>query len=56
MKSQDGTIVGMITSTILMNKIVKKKVCLKDPVKLAVIKEYRNMTSDMPLHELSRVL
>jgi len=39
-----------------MSKLVKKKVNLQDPVSTAVLKEYRNVSSTVPLNELGRVL
>lgn len=46
----------MVTSTMLMSKLANKKVTLSDPISKVMTKEYRNMSSSMPLSELSRVL
>ena len=46
----------MVTSTLLMTKLSNKKVTLEDPISKVMTKEYRNMSSSMPLSELSRVL
>lgn len=46
----------MLTSTMLMSKLVKNKVTLADPVRKVAIKEYRNVSSTIPLHELGRIL
>lgn len=56
MKDGQGQIIGMLTSTILMSKLVKNKVTMNDPIGKIVIKEYRNVSSGIPLHELGRVL
>jgi len=39
-----------------MSKLVKKKVSLNDPLSKVVIKEYRNVSSTIPLNELGRIL
>jgi len=39
-----------------MSKLLKKKVTLEDHLSKVVIKEYRNVSSTIPLHELGRVL
>ena len=39
-----------------MKKLVKNKVTMKDPVSKALVKEFRTVSQDMPLHELGRVL
>jgi len=51
-------IVGMLTTTVLMSKLNKQKVNLHDSVGKCMnpMKTVRRMTSDMPIHELSRVL
>lgn len=46
----------MITSTILMQKLLKRKVTMEDPVSKALVKEYRNVSNNIPLHELGRIL
>ena len=57
-KDAKGEIVGMITTTVLMRKLNKQKVTLSDPIKqgMSLMKTVRKMSSDMPVHELSRVL
>jgi hypothetical protein len=39
-----------------MSKLANKKVSMSDPITKVMTKEYRNMSSSMPLSELSRVL
>lgn len=51
-----GSIVGMLTSTLLMTKLSKLKVTGKDGITKIMVKAYRNMSSKMPVSELSRVL
>jgi len=51
-----GEVIGMMTSTILMSKLANAKLTIKDTIKNAVSKDFRNMTSSMPLSEVSRVL
>lgn len=48
----------MLTTTVLMSKLNKQKVGLQDPVSKCMnpMKFVRRMTSEMPIHELSRVL
>ena len=46
----------MITSTILMERLAKKKVSGTCPISAIMTKDFRNMSSSMPLSELSRVL
>jgi len=55
-KGANGEVIGMITSGILTSKLIKNKVTMNDPVSKAVIKEYRNVSSNTPVHELGRVL
>jgi hypothetical protein len=55
-KNESGSVVGILTSTLLMSKLVKKKITLDDPISKAILKEYRNVTSSIPLSELGRVL
>jgi len=55
-KDGSGQVVGILTSQILMTKLVKNKMTMNCPVKKAVIKEFRNVSSSTPLHELGRVL
>lgn len=49
-------LVGMITSSLLLTKLATKKVTGEDPISRAMTKEFRNMSSGMPLSELARVL
>lgn len=46
----------MVTSTILMQNLVKKKAEGSDCIQKVMTKDFRNMSSDMPLSELGRVL
>ena len=46
----------MITSTVLMSKLANRKVGSNDVIGRIMTKEFRNMSSSMPLSELSRVL
>jgi hypothetical protein len=46
----------MITSTLLLSKLANKKVNGADPIQKVMTKDFRNMSSDMPLSEVSRVL
>jgi predicted transcriptional regulator len=55
-KNDKGEIIGMITSSILMTKLIKNKVTMNDPIKKVILKEFRNVSSSIPLHELGRVL
>lgn len=55
-KDGSGSIIGMLTSQILMTRLVKNKITMNDPISKSVIKEYRNVSSSTPLHELGRVL
>jgi len=49
-------VVGVITSTILMERLTNRKVVGTDPISKIMTKDFRNMSSTMPLSELSRVL
>ena len=51
-----GKIIGVTTTAIITEKLVKNKVTLKDSILLAMTKEYRNVSSDVPLSELGRLL
>lgn len=53
---EDGKLLGMVTSTLLMEKLANKKIQLEDLISKVMTKEFRNMSSQMPLSELSRVL
>jgi len=55
-KNGEGNVIGMVTSTMLMSKLSKKKVTLSDTIKLVLVKEFRNVSSTIPLHELGRIL
>lgn len=39
-----------------MSKLIKKKVTMDDPLSKVVNKDYRNVSSNIPLHELGRIL
>ena len=49
-------VVGMLTSSALMTRLATKKVTMDDPITKVMIKDFRNMSSSMPISELSRVL
>jgi predicted transcriptional regulator len=53
---ETGELVGMLTSTLLMSKLANKKVTGIEPISKIMTKEFRNMSSDMPVSELARVL
>ena len=55
-KEADGTILGVVTKTDLMNKLVKKRVSGSDPVKNLVQPTLRHVSLTTTLNELSRVL
>lgn len=46
----------MVTSQLLMSKLAGKKVTGSDPISRIMTKDYRNMSSSMPISELTRVL
>lgn len=46
----------MVTSQLLVSKLANRKVTGSDPISKIMTKEFRNMSSDMPVSELSRVL
>ena len=46
----------MVTSTLLMSKLANQKVTGTDTISKVMTKEFRNMSSDMPVSELARVL
>lgn len=49
-------VVGMLTSSVLMTKLATKKVTMSDSISKVMIKDFRNMSSSMPIPELARVL
>jgi cystathionine beta-synthase len=55
-KDPEGVIIGCITSTHLMTKLTKRKVQLTDTLDKVVIKQFRNVSLHIPLHELGRIL
>lgn len=55
-KNAAGDLVGMVTSQLLMSKLAGKKVTGSDPVSKVMTKDYRNMSSSMPMSELTRIL
>jgi cystathionine beta-synthase len=55
-KDGSGEVVGMVTSTLLMSKIANRKVSMQDKISSIMTKDFRSMSSSMPLSELSRVL
>lgn len=54
--NEKGELVGCLTSTILTNKLVKRKVTLDDKIEKCAIKEFRSISSTTKLNELGRVL
>ena len=46
----------MITAKLLMSTMTNRKATPDDPIKKVMTRDYRNMSSEMPLSELSRVL
>jgi len=52
----DDKLVGMVTSQMLMTKLANRKVNGMDPISKVMNKEFRNMSSEMPMSELARVL
>jgi predicted transcriptional regulator len=46
----------MVTAQLLMTKLANKKVTSQDPISKVMNKEFRNMSSEMPVSELTRVL
>jgi predicted transcriptional regulator len=54
--SSTDKLLGMVTSTLLMSKLANQKVKSTDPIIKVMTKEFRNMSSDMPVSELARVL
>jgi len=53
---QTEALLGMVTSTLLMSKLANRKVASTDPISKVMTKEFRNMSSTMPVSELARVL
>ena len=56
MKDDKGELVGMVTSQLLVSKLANRKVTGSDSISKIMTKDFRNMSSDMPVSELSRVL
>lgn len=54
--NKTDALLGMVTSTLLMSKLANQKVTVTDPISKVMTKEFRNMSSNMPVSELSRVL
>jgi len=54
-RDAEGKTLGMVKLNDLSTKLYMKKVTLGCPVSLVMNKEYRNMSSDMPLSELARI-
>ena len=46
----------MLTSSALMTRLANKKVTMDDPISKVMVRDFRNMSSSMPISELSRVL
>ncbi len=53
--AETGDIIGCVTSTHLTTRLVKRKTTLSDKLAVNVIKEYRNVSSSVPLNELGRI-
>lgn len=49
-------VLGLLTAATLMSKLAHKKVDLADPISKIMTKDFRNMSSEMPISELVRVL
>lgn len=54
--SKTGDLVGMLTTQLLMSKLANRKVEVTDVVSSIMTRDFRNMSSEMPLSELTRVL
>lgn len=46
----------MVTTRLLMSKLANRKVTVSDPISKVMTREFRNMSSEMPVSELARVL
>lgn len=46
----------MITTQLLMKKLADRKVTPEDKISKVMTRDFRNMSSEMPISELSRVL
>ena len=53
--SETGKTLGMVKTNDLTAKLANKKVTLKDSVTNVMNKDYRNMSSEMPVSELARI-
>ena len=49
-------VVGMLTTKYLLERLSMLKVTGSDTLDKVMVKDFRNMSSGMPLYELSRVL
>ena len=45
----------MVTTSNVTTKLVKNKVTMKDKIATCCLKDYRNVSSNVPLHELGRI-
>lgn len=54
-KNENGDVIGAVTSTHLTTRLIKNKTKLTDTLEKNVIKEYRNVSSSIPLNELGRI-
>lgn len=52
---ETGEIIGCVTSTHLTTRLIKKKTTLDDKIEKNVIKEYRDVSSNISLTELGRI-
>lgn len=46
----------MVTTQILMSKMANRKVVPSDTIQKVMTRDFRNMSSEMPISELTRVL
>ena len=46
----------MLTNSNVTTKLIKNKVTMSDKISTCCVKEYRNVSSKIPLHELARIL
>lgn len=54
-KNAEGTIIGCITSTHLTTRLIKRKTNPEESIEKNVIREFRNVSSSIPLNELGRI-
>ena len=54
-RGSDGNILGMATTSNVTTKLIKNKVSMKDKISTCCLKDYRNVSNKVPLHELGRI-